>query len=256
MSTRTHRSRVDRARLPRTTIVVVLAMAGVLGLSACGAINKVRAAVHDIRGNKATIDAFNTKLQSGAATTFEATYVTTGSAPATIVYAVQPPKGVAFDDTPSGVSTGSTTVHLVANSTGEYACSQPSSGTGSSTQWTCEKLGAADATTQNEIFGFYTPAHWIGFLRDFSLAAGFAGDKVTSSTMTVNGFSMSCVDFQAAGVPGTSTICSTAQGILGYVKVASESTSFEIQKFSSSPPASLFELPTGAKVTDAGSGTP
>jgi hypothetical protein len=50
-------------------------------------------------------------------------------------------------------------------------------------------------------------------------------------------------------VPGTSTICTTAQGILGYVKVASDSTSFEITAFSSSPPASLFELPPGATVT-------
>ena len=42
--------------------------------------------------------------------------------------------------------------------------------------------------------------------------------------MTVNGFSMSCVDLQASGVPGTSTICTTSQGILGYVKVASDAT--------------------------------
>jgi hypothetical protein len=81
------------------------------------------------------------------------------------------------------------------------------------------------------------------------LAAGIAGDKLTSSTMTVNGFAMNCVDFQAGGVPGTSTICTTSQGILGYVKVASDTTSFEIQAFSTSPPPSLFELPPGADVT-------
>jgi hypothetical protein len=52
----------------------------------------------------------------------------------------------------------------------------------------------------------------------------------------------------AAGVPGTSRICSTAQGILGYVKVATDPTSFEIKAYSASPPASLFELPSGAKV--------
>jgi hypothetical protein len=256
MTKRTNRSPLDVGHLRRAGVVVVALLVGALGFNACGVISKVKAAVHDIRGNKATIDSFNTKLQSGAATTFEATYVTTGSAPATIVYAVQPPKGVAFNDTPSGGSGVTTPVHLVDNSSGEYACSQPSSsGTGSSNQWTCEKLGTANAATQNQIFDFYTPAHWIGFLRDFSLAAGFAGDKVTSSTMTVNGFNMNCVDFRAAGVPGTSTICSTAQGILGYVKVASDSTSFEIQKFSTSPPASLFELPPGAKVTTAQGGT-
>ena len=101
----------------------------------------------------------------------------------------------------------------------------------------------------------YTPSHWIGFLKDFSLAAGLIGDKVTSSSMTVNGFALSCVDFETSGVPGTSTICTTSQGILGYVKIASDSTSFEIQSFSSSPSASLFELPPGATVTTVTTGT-
>jgi hypothetical protein len=251
MTTRTNRTLVNLGRLRLAGVVASALMVGVFGCSACGIIKKVKTAVHDIRGNKATIDAFNTKLQSGAAATFEATYVTTGSSPATIVYAVQPPKGVAFTLTPTGGTGTTTPVHIVVNSSGEYACSQPSS----SAQWNCQKLGTADAKTQNEIFNFYTPAHWIGFLRDFSLAAGFAGDKVTSSTMTVNGFAMNCVDFVASGVAGKSTICSTAQGILGYVKVASDSTNFEITKFSTSPPSSLFELPPGAKVTTTQAGS-
>jgi hypothetical protein len=249
MTAQIDRRTPDVHRPRRSGVVVALLVVGTLGISACGIVHKVTTVIHDIRGNKATIDAFDSKLQSGSATTFEATYVTTGSSPATIVYAVQPPKGVAFSDTPSGGTGDTTPVHLVANSSGEYACSE------SSGAWTCEKLGKADASTQNQIFDFYTPAHWVTFLRDFSLAAGFAGDKVSSSNMTVNGLAMSCVDFRATGVPGTSTICTTSQGILGYVKVASDSTSFEIQKFSSSPPASLFELPPGAKITTAQTGS-
>ena len=112
----------------------------------------------------------------------------------------------------------------------------------------CQKLGTADAATENKIFDFYTPSHWVTFLKDFSLAAGFAGDKVTSSTMTVNGFAMQCVDFVARECPGRARSATTAQGILGYVKVASDSTSFEIQSYSASPQASLFELPPGATV--------
>jgi hypothetical protein len=227
-------------------VAVATVMAAALALNACSVILKVKDAVHDIRGNEATIDAFSTKLQSGTATTFEATYVTTGSAPATIVYAVQPPRGVAFDDTPTGGSGDTTPVHIVVNSSGEFACSQPSITGG---PWTCDKLGTADAATENKIFDFYTPAHWVNFLRDFSLVAGLAGDKVSSSTMTVNGFAMNCVDLRAPGVAGTSTICTTAQGILGYVNVASDSVSFEIVKFSTSPPATLFALPPGATVT-------
>ena len=73
--------------------------------------------------------------------------------------------------------------------------------------------------------------------------------------MTLNGFNMQCVDFVAPGVAGTSTICTTPQNILGYVKVASDSTSFEITKFSASPPASLFQTPPGATITPVPSGT-
>ena len=79
--------------------------------------------------------------------------------------------------------------------------------------------------------------------------AGLAGDKVTTSTMSLNGFDMNCVDLVATGVPGTSTVCSTSQGILGYAKVAQDSTSFAITDYSPSPAASLFQLPAGATVT-------
>jgi hypothetical protein len=229
----------------------VALVVGTVGLTSCSAIDKVKGAVDDIRSNKATIDAFSTRLQSGAATPFEATYVTTGNAPATIVYAVQPPTGVAFTESPSDGS-GTTAVHLVVNSSGEFACTQPSS---PGSQWTCQKLGTASAATENKIFDLYTPSHWIDFLKGFSLAAGLVGDKVTSSSMTVNGFAMSCVDFQASGVPGTSTICTSSAGILGYVNVAFSSTSFEMKSFSSTPSASLFALPPGATVTSVTAGT-
>jgi hypothetical protein len=132
---------------------------------------------------------------------------------------------------------------LVVTKSGEYACSHATSG------WSCDKLSALSAADQNNVFDFYTPSHWINFLKGFSLVAGLAGDKVSTSTMSVNGFSMHCVDFVVSGEPGTSTICTTSQGLLGYVKVATDSTSFEITSYTSSPPASLFELPPGAKVT-------
>jgi hypothetical protein len=226
---------------------------GAFGLTGCSVVKTVEKVKHDVEGNKATIDAFTNKIQSGADTTFEATYATTGSAPATIVYAVQPPHGLAFTDTPAGAGgSGAASVDVVVNAAGEYSCTPPST---SSATWSCQKLGTADAASENKIFELYTPAHWVGFLRDFSLAAGLAGDKVSNSSMTVNGFAMSCVDFVAPGVAGTSTICTTAQGILGYVKVASDAASFEIKNYSASPPGSLFQLPPGAKIVTAPTGT-
>jgi hypothetical protein len=232
----------------KTLLIMVLALAG-LSLSACSVVKDVSKVAHDIHGNKSTIDAFTTKVKSGEAIPFVATYVTTGSSPATIVYAVDPPNGLSFRDTPSRTATsgsgGVNAFQVVVNPSGEFVCTPPSS---SASPWTCQKLDPATAATENKLFDFYTPSHWITFLQDFSLAAGFAGDKISSSSLSLNGFNMSCVDFQASGVPGTSTICTTSQGILGYVKVASDATSFEIRSYSSSPPSSDFQLPRGAKI--------
>ncbi len=248
MATHADRSPVSRTGL--RGVVAVALLVGTVGLASCSAIGRVKRAVDDIRGNQATIDAFSSTLQSGGATAFEATYVTTGSAPATIVYAVRPPTGVAFNETPSGGSAR----HRCASWSTRQASSPARNHPGLAMDM--PELGTASAATENKIFDLYTPAHWIGFLKGFSLAAGLAGDRVTSSSMTVNGFALRCVDFQASGVPGTSTICTTAQGILGYVKVASDSTSFEIQSYSPTPTASLFALPPGATVTTVTTGTP
>jgi hypothetical protein len=214
------------------SLVAILVTVGVLG-AACSALNKVQQAVHNVESNKATIDSFTQNLQS-----------TTGSAPATVVYAVDPASGgLAFHEAQTGANASS--VQLIVNSSGEYTCTQ----SGSGGAWSCQKLGTTSAASQNQIFDLYTPSHWIGFLKGVSLVAGLAGDKVTSSTRSLNGFDMSCVDLVAHGVTGTSTICSTSQGILGYVKVAADSTSFQITNYSSSPAASLFQLPPGATVT-------
>jgi hypothetical protein len=225
-------------------IVVIVGLAGLLA-SSCSVVKAATKVVHDVSGNKAKIDAFTQKVQAGESVNFEAIYQTTGAAPATVLYAVDKPN-LLFRDTPSGASNTSNTFDIIANPSGEFECTPPSSGSPTAS---CDKLPAGSASNQASIIDFYTPSHWVSFLNDFALAAGFAGDTVTSSNMTVNGFSMQCVDLKAPGVPGTSTICTTSQGILGYVKVATDSTSFEIKTYSTSPPASLFALPAGAKIT-------
>jgi hypothetical protein len=236
-------------------IVAVALMFGGAGLTGCGVIKAVKKVASNVEGDKTRMAAFTNKIKAGEGTTFEATYVTTGSSPAKVVYAVEPPKGLLFQLTPAKTATTTTTAggtsnsvdtfDVIVNPSGEYSCSPPSS---SGARWTCEKLPKTSAADYNNILDFYTPAHWVTFLDDAALAAGFAGDKVSSSSLTVNGFPMSCVDLVASGVPGTSRICTTAQNILGYVKVAGSSTSFEITSYSSSPAASLFGLPPGAKV--------
>lgn len=227
----------------RAGVLAVSVATAALLVTSCSVVNKVRQDVHNVESNKTTIDSFTQNLQSTKSTPFEATYTTTGDEPATIVYAVDPPTGLAFHETQTGASALS--LQIIVNSSGEFVCNQ----SGSGGTWSCQKLGAADAASQNKIFDIYTPSHWVSFLKGVSLVAGLAGDKVTSSTMTVNGFSMQCVDLVAQGVAGTSTICTTEQNVLGYVRVASNSTSFQITSYSGSPSPSLFQLPPGATVS-------
>ena len=176
--------------------------------------------------------------------------MTTGIAPSKIIYAVRPPDQLAFVDSALGPGASVGKASFIVNSAGEYACTKASRGA----RWRCHKLPKAGAAAQLKLVGIYTPAHWVTFLQDFSLAAGFAGDKISSSRITVHGFPMQCVDFVAAGVAGTSKICTTAQHLLGYVQVASESTGFAITSYSAAPDAALFRLPAGARITSVKTG--
>jgi hypothetical protein len=227
--------------------LITVVLAG-LALSGCTVVAAVHKAVNAVEGNKRIIDDFSSGLQSGAPSTFEATYSTTTGAPATVVYAVEPPKDVALTETQPG---NSSNVDFIVNSTGEYLCTQGGGGS-----WSCQEGTGAAANEQQAIVDLYTPSHWVKFLDTFSLAAGFAGDKITTSSMSINGFQMSCVDFVASGVAGKSTICSTAQHLLGYVQFASSSTSFEITRYSTSPSSSLFTVPVGATITTVQIPTP
>ncbi|HUC57883.1 MAG TPA: hypothetical protein VMA95_10815 [Streptosporangiaceae bacterium] len=234
-----------RSRMAAALATAALAAAPVGGCAVVHTINKVR---HIVNGNRSVIKTFTAGLRSGQASAFEATYSTVGGSPTTVTYAVRPPKDVAFVQAAAGDSSGTSDLNLISNAKGEYACSRASAEAG----WSCQKLSKVEALAQNQLADFYTPSHWITFLQTFSIAAGIAGDKVTTSSMTVNGFAMKCVDFRAKGIKGLSTICTTAQDILGYVKVPGESTSFEITGYKATPSGSLFRLPAGAKITKSG----
>ncbi len=230
--------------------VVAVTVVTAAALTSCTITRTITKVADTVRANKATIDVFTGKLKSGQPGRFEVTYVTTGNAPSKIIYAVRPPDQLAFIDSGIGSGTSRSKASFIVNATGEYGCTKA----GSEARWTCDKLPKAAAAAQRKLIGIYTPAHWVTFLRDFSLAAGFAGDKISSSSTTVHGFAMQCVDFVASGVPGTSKICTTAQHLLGYVQVASESTSFAITSYSAAPDAALFRLPAGATITPVKSG--
>ena len=232
----------SRLSLARIAAIACL-LAGLGAASAgCSVVKKFDKVRHTVAGNRATIRAFTDGLKNSKVVPFQATYVTTGDSLTTVTYAVQPPKNISFAETATGSDTSAT--RLISNPTGQYSCSQTSQGA----PWSCEKLGKASAIAQRELFAIYTPDHWVTFLHVIAFGAGLAGDKVTTSPKTVNGFTMNCVNLFVKK-EGTSTICTTKQNILGYVKVASQSTSFQIKSYTSSPPASAFQLPPGATMT-------
>ena len=234
-------------------VVAVAAGCGLAGfaLTGCVVVRAARKAEATAHGNAAVINLFTSNLKSGQPSTFQVTYVTTGSSPAKIVYAVRPPGELAFTDTHTGspAASGTGDFQLIVNSAGQFLCTHPAK---DSLGWSCRKLPKSGAAAERGLLDFYTSAHWVSFLKGFALAVGFTGEKVSSSTMTVNGYSMQCVDFVTSGVAGTSRVCSTAQHLLGYVQVGSQATGFEITSYTASPPASAFELPAGAVITGSG----
>ncbi len=118
-------------------LVAGLALAGLLG-TGCSAISKVKQTYDNVKNNKATIDAFTQNLDNSKSAPFMATYASTGSSPATVVYAVDPSAGgLAIHLTQTGGSASNT--QFIVNSSGNYSCTQ------SGSSWSCTKLDQASA---------------------------------------------------------------------------------------------------------------
>jgi len=223
---------------------------GAIALSGCSSIknaikHKVESKVEDLLPHSAALNAFTNKVNTSQSTTYEVTYVTTGAAPATIQYAADPPHDIAFD---GNVSQGGG--RFIQNASGDFACTQNSS-TGKAGAWSCLKLDGSGLAAAKAEEALYSGKYWVDFLRVYSVVSTrAAGVKITSGSLTVNGFNLSCVIVTGGkSNPGTSKWCITAQGILGYVSVSSTKTVFEIKSYTTSPAASLFTLPAGATIT-------
>jgi hypothetical protein len=241
-------SRTNVRRLARPAALLLSVAAVTLALSGCSVVK----AVHALATGNKSLNNLTKQLQTNENAKYSVTYETTGSSPSTVQYAQDPPTNFAYISPGTNNSGGS---EIVQNSTGFYDCSQASSSSGSSGgQWTCLKVSAAQTGTYTDLFQFYTGAYWYTILDAYSSIAALAGVRITSKTMSVNGFSLQCIDI--SGTTGTSqndngngTFCVTSQGILGYVASQGSSSVFEIKDYSSSPASSLFQLPAGATVS-------
>jgi len=189
-----------------------------------------------VPAGRAAVDSFLAELQPGTAAPFEAQYLTTGRTSRKIVYAVRPPGELMFQDT--GLLSGRGR-EIVVNGSGEYLCVTPGH-----RRWTCQRLDRASAAAQHKTFDVYTPAHWAAFLKAYVPAAGA---KVTTFTTSAHVAGMTCLDFSPPGTHGIDVVCVAAPGVLGLVTF--HATGFMIESLDPSPPASLFGLPPGAKLT-------
>lgn len=240
--------------------VAVAVLMGAPGLAGCGAGHAASKVSHPAAGNhpvagtmaaggKGTVGAFIAKLQARTATPFEAKYLRTGKAPAVIVYAVRPPDGLLFSESP--IAGRGRRIRVVVNGSGEYRCIQRRTG---QAQWTCQQLTGASAAAQNKNFAIYTAAYWATYLKKLPLAARA---RATTSTMPADApltigkgaraGAMNCIGFRTPGF-GVSTICAAAPGILGSVFLCQGSTTIPMEWYTTSPPASLFQMPPGARV--------
>lgn len=257
----------------RPATAAALAAAVVMGgpvLAGCAAGHAVTKGSHpvasshvvvrsSVAGNGGALGRMIAKLQAAAATPFEAEYMAGGIDPPFIVYAVRPPDGLLVKVTTFGGK--SRRIQFVVNGSGAYLCRSP--GTGPA-RWTCQQLDRAGVAAQQRIFGVYTAAHWAAYLKTVRLAAGTKATTARAYALPTIGRGarddrMSCIDFRpvgaAAGFRGIRTICAAAPGVLGSV-MGCYGPTIVMGRYITSPSASLFQLPPGAKVIGQGAQQP
>jgi hypothetical protein len=182
-----------------------------------------------------------------------------GGKTSTITFAQQKNKSLfSTSDGGSVVSNGKTTYYCSANSgnsgnsgnTGSSSNSGNTGNSGSTTATTkagattCVSMGGSNplASLQNT-FG---PAAVVTALNlaKTELGSKLAGIKITSSSATFAGQPSTCVTVTGHGQGGK--YCVTNKGVLAYLGDSSGSGIFQLTSYSSKPPPSLFQLPSGA----------
>jgi hypothetical protein len=100
----------------------------------------------------------------------------------------------------------------------------------------------------------FSPTVALGALAEAKegIVSRLLGIKVSSSSGTFAGQPSTCVTVTVRSKGGK--YCVTKQGLLSY-SGSSSSSYFELTKYSSKPPASLFSLPTGATTETLPGGT-
>ncbi len=172
--------------------------------------------------------------------------MTSGGAPATVVYAVDPASGgLAFHETQTGANASN--VQLIVNPSGDYSCTQSGSGA-----WSCQKLGSADAAAQQQIFDLYTPSHWISFLKGDLVGGRTGGGQGHHVDTVAQRFRHELRGSRRAGRDRDQHHLQHRTGHLGLCQGGRELHQLRHHELLDlARAASLFQLPPGATVTTA-----
>jgi hypothetical protein len=240
-------------------VIATLATAGAL-LAACGGSSS--SATTTTAGGSSTsttsgggtsqLRSFGGTIRSAKNATFKAVYTSTstGGTTQTITLEQSPPKQV-FSTTDSS-GTVSTLLNTGATT---YACTTESGGTA-----TCTSMGSVvGAGALSALIGVYDGSAALTAIEGWQtiVASHLTGVSLTFTNTTIAGQPVRCANWKYHG--SSAVYCVTDKGVLA--KVVSSDTSgststssFELTSFTTSPPASDFELPAGATVVTVPSG--
>jgi len=169
--------------------------------------------------------------------TFKLTYTTSSSGTSTTIVLEQSP--------PKQVFRSGGTGEILFNGTKTYYCS-----TGS-TPPTCIQEASTQATPLGALIGIYSGKTALGVMQGWKseIAAGIVGYHVSFSNATYAGQASQCVTWSYQ--TSSAKYCVTNSGVLAYAGGGSAGSSgaLTLTSYSSSPPASDFNLPAGATVT-------
>lgn len=250
-------------------------MAVALGLGALVVVPALPASGRSVSGPN--LKALTKSINRAKTLTYLAQYTSVNSGQKTTVTIAQaPPKSNFSTSTGTVINNGKTTYYCSSTgSTGNSGNSGTTSNSGNTgntgNTGNSGNSGASTTTSttapkssmqclsvkgSNPLLGLedlFSPTVALGALAEAKegLVSRLLGIKVSSSSATFAGQPSTCVTVTVRGKGGK--YCVTKQGLLSYS--GSSSSYFELTKYSSKPPASLFSLPAGATTQTLPGGT-
>ncbi len=205
-------------------------------------------------GSSDRLKSFGGTIKAAKNATFKAVYSSrsSGGSPETITLEQSPPKqSFSTTDSSGNVST------LLNTGTATYACDSSQGGTPTCTSMS--SAGGAGALTS--LIDVYNGSSALTAINGWQslVAAHLTGVSLTFSNTTIAGQAVRCANWRYQG--SSTSYCVTGGGVLAKVETSggssssSGNSSFELTSFTTSPPASDFDLPAGATIVEIPTGT-